>query len=120
MNLQYIHNENGTPVFVVLPIEEYRRLTGESDEQWADIPYQSDEFDHVAIPSEVVDIMIDQNVGALAAWRIYRGMTQTEAAAKAGISQSALSQIEKSGRPQAKTREMFARIYQCEPGQLAI
>ena len=59
------------------------------------------------------------NVGNMAAWRTYRQMTQSEAAAQAGITQAALSQIEKSRNPQRKTRELFAKIYQCQPEQLA-
>ncbi|HFC8529077.1 TPA: helix-turn-helix domain-containing protein [Neisseria lactamica] len=50
---------------------------------------------------------------------MYRGMTQSEVAAKAGISQAALSQIEKQGScPQTQTREQFAKIYSCHPNQL--
>ena len=40
-------------------------------------------------------------------------------AEKAGITQSALSQMErKSSRPQTQTRELLAKIYDCNPDQL--
>lgn len=89
-------------------------------EYWADIPHQADEFDDVALPDDVVAIMAERGVGAMAAWRIRCGMTQAQAAEKAGITQAALSQMEKSGKPQAKTREQFAAIYGCRPEQLAV
>lgn len=121
MNLQYINDQHGNPLYVVLPIEEYQRLIADDDDQWEDIPYSADEFDDVTLPNEVVSIMIDKDVSAIAAWRIYRGLTQAQAAEQAGITQAALSQIEKKGtKPQAKTREQFASIYQCHADQLAV
>ena len=105
-----------------MPIDEYRRLIDDnSDEKWEDIPSKATEFDDVTIPHDIVKIMSEKEVSAIAAWRIYRGLTQAQAAEKAGISQAALSQIEKVGtRPQAKTREQFADIYDCLPNQLAL
>lgn len=121
MAYQYVHDTQGNPLYVLVPIEDFKLLTADEDEsQWESIPVQHDEFDGVTVPHEVVNIMFDREVSQIAAWRIYRGMTQSEAAAKAGISQAALSQIEKQGsRPQAQTRELFARIYGCSPDQLA-
>ena len=122
MNVQYIHDKHGETQFVILPIDEYRRLIDDnSDEKWEDIPSKATEFDDVTIPHDIVKIMSEKEVSAIAAWRIYRGLTQAQAAEKAGISQAALSQIEKVGtRPQAKTREQFAVIYDCLPNQLAL
>ena len=121
MNLQYINDQPGNPLYVVLPSEEYRRLSPDDAQQWEDVPYEADEFDNACLPNEVVDIMVDKDVSVIAAWRIYRGLTQAQAADKAGITQAALSQIEKKGtKPQAKTREQFAVIYQCQADQLAI
>ncbi len=122
MNVQYINDKHGEAQFVILPIDEYRRLIDDdNDSEWEDIPSETTEFDNVTIPHEIVKIMSEKEVSAIAAWRIYRGLTQAQAAEKAGISQAALSQIEKVGtRPQAKTREQFAAIYDCLPNQLAL
>lgn len=96
-------------------------IADDNDAEWEDIPSEATEFDDVTIPHDVVKIMSEREVSAIAAWRIYRGLTQAQAAEKAGISQAALSQIEKAGtRPQAKTREQFAAIYDCRPEQLVL
>lgn len=122
MNVQYINDKNGETQFVILPIEEYRRLTGDdNDDEWEEVPYEASEFDDVSLPFAIADIMTGRDVSAIAAWRIHRGLTQAQAAEKAGISQAALSQIEKKGaKPQAKTREQFAAIYGCLPEQLVL
>ncbi|HFC8535949.1 TPA: helix-turn-helix transcriptional regulator [Neisseria bacilliformis] len=122
MNVQYINDKNGETQFVILPIEEYRRLTGDdNDDEWEEVPYEASEFDDVSLPFAIADIMTGRDVSAIAAWRIHRGLTQAQAAEKAGISQAALSQIEKKGaRPQSKTREQFAAIYGCLPEQLVL
>ena len=122
MNVQYINDKNGETQFVILPIEEYRRLTGDdNDDEWEEVPYEASEFDDVSLPFAIADIMTGRDVSAIAAWRILRGLTQAQAAEKAGISQAALSQIEKKGaRPQSKTREQFAAIYGCLPEQLVL
>lgn len=118
MAYQYVNDISGKPLYVLVPIADFEQLTQKN--KWQDIPTASDEFDDVLIPHEVVDIMFDKNISQIAAWRVYRGFSQEEAARRAGISQSALSQIEKIGsRPHEKTREKFAAIYQCLPEQLA-
>lgn len=118
---QYVNDMHGNPLYVLVPIDDFKLLTAdEDDNEWEDIPTESDEFDQVCIPHEVVCIAIEKDVSQIAAWRIYRGLTQAQAAQKAGISQAALSQIERKGsRPQAQTREQFAKIYDCQPEQLA-
>ncbi len=58
--------------------------------------------------------MHKENVSLQAAWRILRGLSQQEVAAKLGISQSAVSQLEAlDSRPQKRTREKLAAIYGC-------
>lgn len=123
MALQYINDRQGRPQYVVLPVADYRRLVAEAgdDGEWESIPYESDQYDDATVPGAVVDIMIDKDVSIAAAWRIYRGMNQNEAAKQLGISQSALSQIEKKGnRPLGKTLEQLAALYGCEIAQLAV
>ncbi len=66
---------------------------------------------------EVCDVMHKENVSLQAAWRILRGLSQQEVAAKLGISQSAVSQLEAlDSRPQKRTREKLAAIYGCTRG----
>lgn len=128
---QTIQDTNGKDLFVLVPVAEFEVLTGrdkygfplddESDEQLTEIDVESDEFDNVTFPSEVAFIMIEKNVNALGAWRIYRNLSQQEVAEKTGLSQSAISQAERKGsRPQKRTREKLAKIYNCTPEQLAI
>lgn len=119
MKLQYINDTKGNPLYVLVPIDEFERLTKDDEQYWEDVPYQSDEFDEVTIPQEVVDIMFEKEINVMGAWRIYRKLTQAEVAEKVGITQSALSQMErKSSRPQTQTRELLAKIYDCNPDQL--
>lgn len=105
MNVQYINDKNGETQFVILPIEEYRRLTGDdNDDEWEEVPYEASEFDDVSLPFAIADIMTGRDVSAIAAWRIHRGLTQAQAAEKAGISQAALSQIEKKKEQNRKPK----------------
>lgn len=122
MNLQFIRDEKGNPQFVVLPIEEFKRLSAlDEDLLLEDVPYQADEHDNETIPNEVVDIMFDQDISLLAAWRIYRGLSQYEVAEQTGLTQSAISQAEKKGsKPQSKTCERLAKVYNCKPEQLVL
>lgn len=117
--LQYIHDEAGEPQFVVLPIAEYQQLI--SNAKYDDIPYVADHDDDQTIPNEVVQIMVNDGVSLLAAWRIYRGFSQYEIAELLGTTQSAVSQWEAvDSRPQKKTREKLAEIYKCRAGQMIL
>ncbi len=79
-NVQFIE-QRGKPVFAVIPYEEYlKRLPPEE----------------VTIPHEVVGLVIKKGMNLVKAWRTYLRMTQAEVAKEAGISQAALSQMEKS------------------------
>lgn len=49
------------------------------------------------VPGEVVKLMIDDGLSPLAAWRRYRGLSQSELAARAGLSQVWISRIEAGG-----------------------
>ena len=79
-NVQFIE-QGGRPVFVVIPYEEYLKL----------LPPEK-----VTIPHEVVGLVVKKDMNLVKAWRTYLGMTQAEVAKKAGMSQAALSQMEKS------------------------
>lgn len=103
IDAQIIYNGD-TPTFAVIPYGQYLELT-------KDI--------RVTIPHEVVEIIIDKDCNLLKAWRIYKGMTQKEVAEKAGITQAALSQMEKSENPRNSTLEKLAKALELDPEQLA-
>ncbi len=50
---------------------------------------------YVTIPHEVVGLVEKNGVNLVKAWRTYLGFTQARVAKKAGMSQAALSQMEK-------------------------
>lgn len=98
MTIQYIKDEEGKDQYVVIPYSDYFRMRlalleydDEDESDWEDIPYESDIYDDVMLPGEVCDVMHKENVSLQAAWRILRGLSQQEVAAKLGISQSAVS-----------------------------
>ncbi len=93
----------------------------EDENNWEDISYESDIYDNVMLPGDVCDVMHKENVSLQAAWRILRGLSQREVAAKLGISQSAVSQLEAlDSRPQKRTREKLAAIYGCTQEQISL
>ena len=128
LNHRYINNSQGQPEFVILPIAEYEDLImkaspldDENAEEWENIPVEASEDGNELIPNDVVNIMFEQDVSLLAAWRIYRSLSQAEVAKHTGLTQSAISQAErKESKPQKKTREKLAKIYQCKPEQLEL
>ena len=78
-NIQYIE-QNGKPAFVVIPYEDYIKLLPDEE---------------VTIPHEVVALVVKKEMNLVKAWRTYLGLTQSQVALKAGITQAALSQMEK-------------------------
>jgi DNA-binding XRE family transcriptional regulator len=101
MNVQIIE-KNGQPEWAVLPYEEYQRLVEEA-EMLQDIR----DYDEVTlavasgaeelIPSEVTYALLDGE-NPIRVWREYRGLTQQQVAAEAGISKPYLSQLESGQR----------------------
>ncbi|PHM52369.1 helix-turn-helix domain-containing protein [Xenorhabdus hominickii] len=120
--IQFITDENGNKQAVVLPIEEYERLLAavDRDEDYVSIPYTKGSNDDETIPHEVISIMVDEEITLHAAWRMYRGISQTEVAEKLGITQAAISQFEKSERPRQATLEKLSTLYNCRPTQLTL
>ncbi|MEX2953565.1 helix-turn-helix domain-containing protein [Serratia fonticola] len=117
MAVQIIRNDKGEPQYAVVPYSEYEKLINARNE-WEDVPYTASKSDDVTVPNAIVKIMIDQEVSLLAAWRIYRDLSQYDVAEKLGTTQSTVSQWEASGRPQKRTREKLAALYDCSPEQL--
>ncbi len=61
------------------------------------------------MPREVLDLILDEDLTAIAAWRRYRGMTQAVLAKAAGCSQVWLSKIESgAGHGTPKMRRALA------------
>lgn len=55
-----------------------------------------------AIPHDVVSATVD-GASPMRAWREYLGLTQTEVAARMGVSQAAYAQTEAAARPRKAT-----------------
>ena len=107
MTVQFIKDEEGKKQYVVIPYDEYFRMRlamleydDDDENDWEDIPYESDIYDNVGLPGEVCDIMHSENVS---------------------LSQSAVSQLEAlDSRPQKRTREKLAAIYGCKQEQISL
>jgi DNA-binding XRE family transcriptional regulator len=78
-----IIEKDGKPEYAVIPYDEYLRLVPKKE---------SDD----TIPHEVVGLVIKEGMTLVKAWRSYLGLSQKEVANRAGITQPALSQMEKS------------------------
>lgn len=63
------------------------------------------------IPHEVVGLIINKEMNLVRAWRTHLGFTPAELAKKIGISQAALSQMEKTENPlRTAPRERLAKV----------
>jgi len=85
----------GKPLFVLVPYDEFLRLVKKEKEP--------------TIPHEVVGFVVKKGWNLLKAWRKYLGLTQKELARRVGITQSALSQLEKRKNHRTETLEKLAR-----------
>lgn len=102
-NIQYIE-QNGKPVFAVIPYDEYIKLLPPED---------------VTIPHEVVNLIIKKGMNLVKAWRTHLGFKQSDIAQKAGITQAALSQMEKSDNTlRTSTLEKLAKAMNLSIEQL--
>lgn len=97
---QHFTAPDGTDM-VVLKAQDFERLRAFADDA-------DDVVEALAIearinagegtmPSEVLDVILDENVTPLAAWRRYRGLSQAALARKTGLSQVWISRIERGG-----------------------
>ena len=50
----------------------------------------------MTIPNEVVGLIVKKGMNLVKAWRTHLGLTQKEVAKRAGITQAAVSQMEKT------------------------
>lgn len=103
-NYQRIFDNNGVPLFVIIPYADYERMA----------VAQSDE----TIPNEVVGKRIMEGMTLLQAWREHLGLTQEEVAAKMGITQPGYAQIEAAQKPRKATLQKAADALGITVGQL--
>lgn len=115
--IQTIYQE-GVPVFVVLPFEDFAREHPLEAENIKSRVPRRPEGD--AVPHEVVAMHVEHEITYIRAWREYLQMTQGEVAEKAGISQAALSQMEAGGKKLRKaTLEKLAKAMGVNASQLS-
>ncbi len=102
-NVQIIR-QDGKPAFAVIPYDDFLELAGEEDK--------------ATIPHAVVGLVVENGWNLLKAWRKHLGLSQGELATRAGISQPALSQMERSENLRSDTVEKLANALGIEAGQL--
>jgi transcriptional regulator with XRE-family HTH domain len=102
---------DGTPM-VVLPAAEYARLKLLAEDAEDVASAKAIEARIAAgegtMPSEVLDMMLDEGITPLAAWRRYRGLSQAALARRAALSQAWVGRIE--GRGGYGSRETRRRL----------
>jgi len=111
-DIQIINQPNGIPAFAVIPWAKY--LAHYRTEPVATRQYDEDEY----VPHEVVGYMVKEQCSPIVAWRKHLGLTQTEVAARIGITQAAYAQQETAKKPRKATREKIARALGISPKQL--
>jgi len=82
-NVQLIKH-NGIPAFAVIPYEDYLAMLPK-------------ETEGDSVPQKVAEMAILEDMPLIKAWRLHMGLTQKDVAKKAGITQAALSQMERAG-----------------------
>lgn len=91
-----IIKQAGRPAFAVIPYDRYLELTSSHDEE-------------VFTPHEVVVLKFEQGMSPIAAWRVYKGLSQQELADRIGVKQPTVANMEKPGtKPQLKTLKKVA------------
>lgn len=100
---QTIKDSQGNPAFAVVRYDDFLRLI------------HSDP----TIPNDIVWKTIEQGCSLPRAWREYLDLTQKEVAYRMGITQAALSQIEKPGKKlRHLTLKKLAQALNLHPEQL--
>lgn len=104
---QIINAPDGSPLFVLVPWEEYEdRFAGRPDEE-------------VTIPHEVVVRFLEGEVSLIRAWREHLELSQRDVALRMGISQPAYSKMEaRDAAPRVATLKKIASALGVEWEQL--
>lgn len=86
---------------VVLRADDWERLRAfaedEEDVRECEAILKRIEAGEGTMPGEVLNLMLDEGLTPLAAWRRYRGLSQAALARRAGLSQVWVSRIEAGG-----------------------
>jgi len=121
-----IVTHNGIPVAVVIPYEEYLKLTGSEDAENREDILSDAEIEAVrtnphTIPDDVVNIMLKNKFSVIRAWREYLGLTQGEVAKAMRISQPVYARME-SGKvtPRVSTLRRIAKALGVDAAQLDV
>lgn len=105
-NAQVIRGMDGVPEFVVLPVAEYLSLKNKK--------INVDD----GVPSQVVNMVFDNDWTPIRAWREHLGLTQEEMAQRLGVSQPTYSSQESSTKTRKGTREKIAAALGIKTAQL--
>jgi DNA-binding XRE family transcriptional regulator len=108
--IQIINGPDGEPAFVLIPYADYVKTH----------PAEPESPDDVSVPHAVVALMLEQQMTPVRAWRAHLGVTQTDVAAKMGITQSAYAQMEAAPKNRKATREKIAAALGIMPEQLDV
>lgn len=104
---QIITSPDGTPLFAVVPWEEYREV------------FEGRPDDDVTIPHEVIVIEDQTGCSLIRAWREHLGLTQDEVARRMGVSRQAYLQMEAlDAKPRVATLKKIAAAMGVEWEQL--
>jgi DNA-binding XRE family transcriptional regulator len=121
-----IVTHNGTPVAVVIPYEEYLRLTGNEDAEdrediLSDAAIEAVRNDPHAVPDAVVGMMLKNKFSIIRAWREHLGLTQGNVARAMGISQSVYARMESGKvRPRISTLRRISKALGVDAAQLDV
>ncbi len=104
MNRQHtILEANGKPAFVVLPYDEYIKLTQTKPAANTRIPADG------SVPHEVMRLQFKNDWSLIRSWREYLGLTQSEMASRLEIRQPSYAAMEtQEAKPKKATRERIA------------
>ena len=91
---QFIVGPDGKPAYVVVPYKQFKALTGRSR--------------HAGVPNAVVNLVFENGLSAMAAWREHLGLTQAAVSERIGITQAAYAQMERAKRPRQAPLEKVA------------
>ena len=109
INHQIIANNEGKPLFAVIPWDEYRKLLENQ--------LDADESD-VWFPHDVVKANVNGD-SLIKAWREHFGLTQQELADRSGIKQPSLARLEKAdANPRQDTLKKIAEAMDIQVEQL--
>ena len=102
---QTILGEDGKPLFVLVPYDTFQRMRADTA--------------HGMVPNAVVNRVFDAGISPMAAWREHLRLTQSEVAARMGITQAAYAQIEAGKRPRMASLQKAAQAMGINVEQLA-